>query len=207
MLRRFTRGGVPVLKRRRVRPRERRLSASPTLGCIPSGPEGMTLSPVMTVLSRYVPVAMTTAFAAYSAPNWVRTPVTALFSVRTATICACFSSRFSCNSSVCFMYFWYSRRSACARREWTAGPLPLFSIRYWMQQWSAATPISPPRASNSRTRWPLPVPPMAGLQGILPTASRLMVKRMVCSPSRAAARAASMPAWPAPTTATSQLPP
>ena len=179
MLRRLTRGGVPVLKRRRCSPRARKLSASPTLGCIPSGPEGMTLWPVMTVLSKYVPVAITTAFAPYSAPSWVRTPVTAPSAVRISTICACFSSRFSCNSSVCFIYCRYFTRSAWARREWTAGPLPRLSIRYWMQAWSAAAPISPPSASSSRTRCPFPVPPMAGLQGIFPTASRLMVKRMV----------------------------
>ncbi len=51
-----------------------------------------------------------------------------------------------------------------------------------MQQASAALAISPPRASSSRTRWPLPVPPMAGLQGMLPTASRLMVNTMVSHP-------------------------
>ena len=60
--------------------------------------------------------------------------------------------------------------------------------------------------ASSRTRWPLPVPPTAGLQGMFPTASRLMVKMMVSMPSRAAARAASMPACPAPMTAISQLP-
>ena len=204
---RLIRGGVPVLNRRRGKPRARRLSARPMLGCIPSGPEGITASPVMQVLSRYVPVAMITALASYWAPSWVMTPVTAPFSVKISTICACFSSKFSWFSRVFFITCWYFRRSAWARREWTAGPLPRFSIRYWMQALSAARPISPPSASISRTRCPLPVPPMAGLQGMLPTASRLMVKRMVCSPSRAAASAASMPAWPAPMTAISHCPP
>ena len=104
------------------------------------------------------------------------------------------------------MTSWYRRRSAWARREWTAGPLPRFSSRYWMQALSAARAISPPRASSSRTRWPLPVPPMAGLQGMLPTASRLTVKHRVLRPSRAPARAASMPACPAPITAMSYVP-
>ena len=81
--------------------------------------------------------------------------------------------------------------------------MPRFSIRYWMQALSAARAISPPSASSSRTRWPLPVPPMAGLQGIFPTASRLTVRQTVFMPIRAAARAASMPACPAPMTATS----
>ena len=56
-----------------------------------------------------------------------------------------------------------------------------------MQARSAQLAISPPRASSSRTRCPLPVPPMAGLQGILPMASRLTVKHTVRSPIRAAA--------------------
>ena len=41
---------------------------------------------------------------------------------------------------------------------------------------------------------------------MLPTASRLMVKQTVFIPSRAAARAASMPACPAPMTAISNCP-
>ena len=60
--------------------------------------------------------------------------------------------------------------------------------------------------SSSRTRWPLPVPPMAGLQGMLPTLSRFTVKQTVSIPRRAAARAASIPAWPAPITAISHFP-
>ena len=58
-------------------------------------------------------------------------------------------------------------------------------------------------ASTSRTRVPLAVPPMLGLQGMFPTASRLMVNTAVFAPSMAAAWAASMPAWPAPITITS----
>lgn len=44
---------------------------------------------------------------------------------------------------------------------------------------------------------------MEGLQGILATASRLMVKITTEHPRRAAAKAASTPAWPAPITAMS----
>jgi len=92
------------------------------------------------------------------------------------------------------MICWYFLRSACARSDQTAGPLPRFSIRYWMHALSAARAISPPSASSSRTRCPLPVPPMAGLQGMLPTASRLTVRHIVSMTIRAAASAASMPA-------------
>ena len=50
---------------------------------------------------------------------------------------------------------------------------PVEHSRYWMHDKSAARAISPPSASSSRTRWPLPVPPMAGLHGMLPTASKI----------------------------------
>ena len=99
----------------------------------------------------------------------------------------------------------YCSLSACARRECTAGPLPVLSMRDWMKVSSMALPISPPSASTSRTRWPLPVPPMAGLQGISASASRLSVKSSVLWPMRASASAASQPACPAPTTTASKV--
>ena len=142
----------------------------------------------------------------YTAPVWRTTWWTAPSRRRMSTTSPWRRVRPSCRSRACFITCWYSRRSAWARRDHTAGPFPRLSIRYWMQARSAAFAISPPRASSSRTRWPLPVPPMAGLQGMLPTASRLMVKQMVRIPRRAVARAASMPAWPAPMTAMSYVP-
>src|SRR6187402_2615588 len=69
---------------------------------------------------------------------------------------------------------------------------------------SMASPISPPSASISRTRWPLAVPPIAGLQGISATVSADSVTRPTRQPMRAAAHAASHPAWPAPITMTSK---
>src|SRR3954453_10470253 len=68
---------------------------------------------------------------------------------------------------------------------------------------SIARPSAPPSASISRTICPLPTPPMAGLQLIWPTESQFVVSSAVFAPSRAAASAASVPAWPAPTTITS----
>src|SRR6266536_1666762 len=68
---------------------------------------------------------------------------------------------------------------------------------------SATSPIRPPRASISRTRWPLAIPPIAGLQLICAIRSRFMVTMAVRRPMRAQARAASQPAWPAPMTTTS----
>ena len=61
--------------------------------------------------------------------------------------------RWSCRSSVCFITSWYSPAVGLRPQgPCTAGPLPRFSIRYWMQAVSAALAISPPRASSSRTR-------------------------------------------------------
>src|SRR3972149_3091324 len=68
---------------------------------------------------------------------------------------------------------------------------------------SVARPISPPRASISRTRCPLAMPPIAGLQDISPILSISRVMTRVLHPSLADARAASHPACPAPTTMTS----
>src|SRR5258706_2509049 len=66
-----------------------------------------------------------------------------------------------------------------------------------------ARPISPPSASISRTRCPFAVPPTAGLQGMCATVACDSVQRPTLQPSRAAACAASTPAWPAPITTTS----
>ena len=59
-----------------------------------------------------------------------------------STTSAWMSRSRSCRSSVRFMTSWYFRRSACALSECTAGPLPRFSIRYWIQAASAALAIS-----------------------------------------------------------------
>ncbi len=55
-------------------------------------------------------------------------------------------------------------------------------------------PISPPKASISRTTIPLAGPPTDGLHGIKATMSRLIVIKSVRLPIRAAANAASEPA-------------
>src|SRR5688572_21627091 len=56
-------------------------------------------------------------------------------------------------------------------------------------------------------RWSLPSPPIAGLHDIVPSWSRLKLTRATDAPSRAAAAAASVPAWPPPTTTISKLSP
>src|SRR5580658_3249717 len=70
---------------------------------------------------------------------------------------------------------------------------------------SATSPMTPPSASISRTRCPLAMPPMAGLQDICAIKSRFMVTMAVRNPMRAHARAASHPACPAPITTTSYV--
>src|SRR5262245_51066472 len=84
-----------------------------------------------------------------------------------------------------------------------AGPFDPLSMRNMMPEASMARPMTPPRASISRTICPLATPPIAGVQLIWATASAFIVRRTVFNPSRADAIAASTPAWPAPTTATS----
>src|SRR6266704_4537503 len=68
---------------------------------------------------------------------------------------------------------------------------------------SAFSPIAPPSASISRTICPFANPPIAGLQDIWPIVSKFWVSIKVRQPSRADASAASIPAWPLPTTITS----
>src|SRR5271155_4326032 len=68
---------------------------------------------------------------------------------------------------------------------------------------SAARAITPSSASISRTRCPLPRPPIAGLQDISPIVPMRRVTSAVEAPERAAAVAASQPAWPPPMTMTS----
>ena len=85
----------------------------------------------------------------------------------------------------------------------TAAPLLRFRMRNWIPARSIARPMTPSSASISRTRCPLPSPPIAGLHDISPIVARLCVSSSVRAPSRAAAAAASQPACPPPTTTTS----
>ena len=52
------------------------------------------------------------------------------------------------------------------RVPWTAGPFFVLRTLDWMAVRSASFPISPPNASISLTRCPLPNPPIEGEQGI-----------------------------------------
>ena len=120
------------------------------------------------------------------------------------------SSAWSCQMSSPSMWSSVSRhfqmnfsRSHWARGLHTAGPLPRLSIRNCMAVASVTRPISPPRASNSLTIWPLAIPPTAGLHDIWAILFMSIVTRHVLAPMRAEATAASQPAWPPPITITS----
>ena len=82
----------------------------------------------------------------------------------------------------------YSARSACTRGPQTAGPLLRLSIRRWIAARSAARAMSPSNTSSSRTRCPLPTPPIEGLQDICPASSARKVRRPTCPPTRRGCR-------------------
>lgn len=85
----------------------------------------------------------------------------------------------------------------------TAGPLLLFSILACTAEASAASAITPPSASISFTSVPFATPPIEGLQDNAPIEAILIVTSVVAAPHLTAARAASAPACPPPTTSTS----
>ena len=96
-------------------------------------------------------------------------------------------------------------RSFCVRGDHIAGPFDLFSILNCNALLSLTIPEPPPSASISLTICPLATPPIAGLQLIWAMVFIFIVTNKTLLPIRAAAFAASQPAWPAPTTITSYL--
>ena len=152
---------------------------------------------------RNVPAVTTTLLAWNSTPQTVRTPTASPFSTNSSSAWSCQMSRPSMLSSVSRHFQMNLPRSHWARGLQTAGPLPRLSMRNWMAVASVTCPISPPKASISRTIWPLAMPPTAGLQLICPILFMSIVIRHVVAPMRAAAAAASQPAWPPPMTSTS----
>ena len=94
-------------------------------------------------------------------------------------------------------------RSHCALGLHTAGPLLRFSMRNCMAVASVTFAICPPKASISRTIWPLAIPPTAGLHDICAILFMSIVMSSVRAPILAEAVAASHPACPPPITMTS----
>ena len=90
--------------------------------------------------------------------------------------------------------------SHCTRVPRTAGPLERFRVRNWMPVKSANSPMAPAQGVDLFDHVALARPPTAGLQAIWAMVSRLRLKSSTLRPMRAAARAPSQPAWPAPMT-------
>ena len=158
---------------------------------------------------RNVPLASTTDFARKVTPRLVMTPATRLWpsspvSINSSLTSSCHIERWSVCSRIPRHSAENFIRSHCARGLHIAGPFERLSIRNWMEARSVTIPIRPPNASISRTICPLAMPPTAGLQLIWAILLRSMVISRVSAPRRAAAAAASQPAWPAPTTITSK---
>ena len=204
MVRPSSRGGVPVLRRPRAKPNASSRRARPSAAGSPTRPAGQRSRPRWISPRRNVPVVSTTAAAGQVRPSAPMTPAArpARSTIRSSTGLASMLSP-GCVSSSRATALRYSVRSACARGPRTAGPLLRLSTRNWIPARSIARPMRPSMASISRTRWPRPRPPIAGLHDITPMLSRLWVSNRVRAPRRALAAAASQPAWPPPITITS----
>ena len=202
-LRASIRAGVPVFKRPTGSLSSRSRSASLIDGWSPARPPFEFSIPIWMTPPKKVPEVNTTVSVLKTIPVDVTTAVARPFSTKISSAACWNKSRFGWFSSVWRIAALYRIRSACARVARTAAPLRLFSTRNWIPALSVANAIAPPNASISRTRCDLPIPPIAGLQLICPSVSMLCVNNKVCAPIRAAARAASVPAWPPPITITS----
>ena len=147
---------------------------------------------------RNVPVVSTTAEAVKLTPRRVWTPPIRPESISKFVTVSCHISRLGSLSNSSRQASIQRIRSLCALGLHIAGPLLRLSIRNWIAVLSVIKPIRPPKASISRTICPLAIPPTAGLQLICAILFISLVIRRVFEPKRAAAAAASQPAWPAP---------
>ena len=112
-----TLAGVPVLNLLMLIPIFFRASGKNFDGKIPSGPLSYETSPTNTTPPRYVPVAMTTAFAVYFVFSLVVSSHSPSSFFKRSIISACLSSRFCCNSRQCFILSAYARLSIWALSE------------------------------------------------------------------------------------------
>ena len=197
------RAGVPVFRRPLGRPRSINRSANLMDGGSPARPAEKWSRPIWTRPFKNVPLQITTLFAENRHPVLLTTPQTRLFSTIKSSAAIWKTKRLGWFSMRLRIATRYRFRSIWARVARTAGPFDRFKIRNWIPAASVTTPIAPPIASTSLTRWPLPMPPIDGLHDNCPIVSILCVIRSVFAPILAEAKAASAPAWPQPTTTTS----
>ena len=211
------RGGVPVLRRPILKPTRRRVSASTVAGSSPARPAATRSLPQCMTPRRKVPVVITTRCVrtCHGAATPSLSAAAPIFTPRTLprshmSMSSTLPSAISRLGNACIsrsIASLYSSRSICARGPRTAGPLEAFRMRKCMPAKSAIRAITPPSASISRTRCPLPTPPMDGLHDMVPKSRNLCVSSSVFAPILAAAAAASHPACPPPTTTTSHAEP
>ena len=197
------RAGVPVFRRPTGSFNSRKRSASLIEGWSPARPPFELSKPMWITPPKKVPEVSTTVLVRKIMPVEVTTAQALPFSTKMSSAPCWNKSKLGWFSRVWRMAALYKIRSAWARVARTAAPLRLFKTRNWMPALSVANAMAPPRASISRTKCDLPIPPIAGLQLIWPKVSILCVNNNVCAPIRAAARAASVPACPPPMTTTS----
>lgn len=195
-------GGVPVFRRPTENPSSLSMAESPLAGGSPNLPPGVELRPVCITAERNVPLQITAAWHRIRPPDEHLTATRRPSSTSSPSTWSTSTVRPDWVSIRLRASDEYQSRSFWQRGDQTAGPLDLFSILKWIPVVSAIRPISPPRASTSRTRCPFAVPPIAGLQDIRPIAAGSMVIRPVAHPILADARAASIPACPPPITIT-----
>ncbi len=100
------RAGVPVLKRRSVKPMPARAADRRLAGRSPCGPALQCASPMMTRLLRYTPAATMTAPQGMTAPVMVFTPHTAPFAVRISDASPWRTVRPACENRTLFIACW-----------------------------------------------------------------------------------------------------
>ena len=145
---------------------------------------------------------MTTACTVYCAPmRVVKTQLPP--SWYRSTISACLSCKFGCNSSLCFITLLYSRRSICARRECTAGPLAL--VQHAALQKSRVRRAPHLAAERVDLAHQMALRRAADRRVARAVSHRIHIDgeyHRLTAEARPRASAASMPACPAPITAT-----
>ena len=202
-LRASMRTGVPVFMRCTLMP----CAAMEAVRNVAAGseqrPPATIFRPMCMSPLRKVPAVTTAQRQRNSAPHTVRTPQTWPSATKISATSSCQMSRFSVFSSVFRHSAMKRMRSHWARGLHMAGPFERFSMRNCIVAASVTRPICPPSASISRTICPFAIPPTAGLHDICAILFISIVMMTVFAPMRAAAAAASQPAWPAPMTTTS----
>ena len=204
MVRASRRAGVPVFILPASMPTLFSDSVTPRDAASPARPPSALLRPQCISPERNVPAVSTNAPHENSTPICVLTPFMRGFSPSASKSISvtesCQIKRFSRFSNLRRHSAENAALSHCARGLHIAAPLERLSIRNCMVVRSVTMPVSPPRASISRTICPLATPPIAGLHDIEANLVISIVTSRVRQPRRAAAEAASQPACPAPTT-------